>query len=121
YNTGPTTNRVIIRNISTSTQEAGGPTTATYFDDFAVSGYGVSAPVLRLVDMNRVEVLKGPQGTLFGRSAMGGIIRYISNKPDATAVAGGVNGYFSNTEDGGDNVGGYGYLNLPLGDTLALR
>ena len=121
FNTGPASNRVIIRNIATSTQETGAPTTAAYLNDFVVSGAGASAPPLRLVDMDRVEVLKGPQGTLFGRSAMGGIIRYISNKPDTTAIAGGVNGYFSQTEDGGDNVGGYGYVNLPLGDTVALR
>ncbi|MBN7797637.1 TonB-dependent receptor domain-containing protein [Parahaliea mediterranea] len=121
FNSGPSSNRVIIRNIATSTQEAGGETTATYLDDFAVSGTGTSAPPLRLVDMNRVEVLKGPQGTLFGRSAMGGIIRYITNKPDFNGLAGGIKGYMSATEDGGDNYGGSGYVNLPLGDTLAVR
>ncbi|MFN2287146.1 MAG: TonB-dependent receptor domain-containing protein [Chromatocurvus sp.] len=121
FNTGPTDNRVIIRNIATSTQESGAPTTAAYLNDFVVSGSGASAPPLRLVDIERVEVLKGPQGTLFGRSAMGGIIRYIAHKPDTTAISGGVNGYLSQTADGGDNAGGYGHINVPLGDTLALR
>ncbi len=118
---GPVSNRVIIRNIATSTQEAGSPTSATYFDDFAVSGFVASAAEIRLVDMDRVEVLKGPQGTLFGRSAMGGIIRYISNKPDTEELSGGVNAYYSNTADGGDNVGGHGYVNVPIGDSLAIR
>ncbi|MHA7815112.1 MAG: TonB-dependent receptor [Pseudohaliea sp.] len=121
FNTGPADNRVIIRNIATSTQETGAPTTAAYLNDFVISGVTSSAPPLRLVDIDRVEVLKGPQGTLFGRSAMGGIIRYIANMPDTTALTGGINGYLSQTEDGGDNAGGYGYINLPLGDTLALR
>ncbi|MGL6158871.1 TonB-dependent receptor [Microbulbifer sp.] len=118
---GPNNNRIIIRNVATSTQEAGSATTATYFDDFAISAARASAPEIRLVDMSRVEVLKGPQGTLFGRSAMGGIVRYISNKPTADKVSAGVKVYFSNTEDGGSNAGGHGFANLPLGDTLALR
>lgn len=118
---GPNANRIIIRNIATSTQESGSATSATYFDDFVVSGMRASAPEIRLVDIDRVEVLKGPQGTLFGRSAMGGIVRFISNRPDTEALAGGVNAYVSNTTDGGDNVGGHGYVNIPLGDTLAMR
>ena len=89
--------RVIIRNVATSTQEAGSPVIATYFDDFTVSGMRSGSNALRLVDMERVEVLKGPQGTLYGRSAMGGIVRYISNKAHTDAVEGGVNTYYSNT------------------------
>jgi iron complex outermembrane receptor protein len=118
---GPGENRVIIRNVATSTQEAGSAVIATYFDDFPVSSARASAPDLRLVDMQQVEVLKGPQGTLFGRSAMGGILRYISNKPDAGSFSGGVNAYASHTTDGGDNYGGHVYLNVPMGDKLAVR
>lgn len=114
-------NVVIIRNVATSTQEPGGAVTATYFDDFAISSPWGGAPEIRLVDMERVEVLKGPQGTLFGRSAMGGIVRYISNKPDTTEVKGGINTYASQTTDGGDNFGGHAYLNLPITDQLAAR
>ena len=114
-------NVVIIRNVATSTQEQGGAVTATYFDDFAISSPWGGVPEIKLVDMERVEVLKGPQGTLFGRSAMGGIVRYLTNKPDATALSGGVNAYVSSTTDGGDNVGGHAYLNLPITDTLAAR
>jgi len=113
--------RVIIRNVATSTQEAGSPVIATYFDDFSVSGMFSGSNALRLVDMDRVEVLKGPQGTLFGRSAMGGIVRYISNKAQTDSVEGGFNTYLSNTADGGDNYGGHAFLNLPISDTLAVR
>ncbi|MEM1140955.1 MAG: TonB-dependent receptor [Pseudomonadota bacterium] len=121
FDSGPARNRVIIRNIATSTQEEGGATTATYFDDFPITADVASVPTLRLVDLDRVEVLKGPQGTLFGRSAMGGIVRYMPNKPDMESLPGGLNGYISDTTDGGNNAGGYGYLNVPLGETLALR
>lgn len=118
---GPGNNVVIIRNVATSTQEPGAAVTATYFDDFAIVSPLGGVPEIRLVDMQRVEVLKGPQGTLFGRSAMGGIVRFISNKPDATALAGGANTYVSQTKDGGTNIGGHGYLNVPLGENLAAR
>jgi len=118
---GPGVNRIIIRNIATSTQESGSPTIATYFDDFALTAILGGSPEIRLVDMERVEVLKGPQGTLFGRSAMGGIVRYISNKPSTDKLIGGFNTYLSNTTDGGTNYGGHGYLNIPLSETLAIR
>ncbi len=118
---GPGENKIIIRNIATSSQDSGSAVTATYMDDFAVSSNLGDAPEIRLVDMERVEVLKGPQGTLFGRSAMGGIIRYISNKPDMKAIAGGVDAYVSGTRDGGTNVGGSAYFNLPITDRLAMR
>ena len=118
---GAFANRIIIRNVATSTQESGSPVIATYFDDFSVSGMFSGSNALRLVDMDRVEVLKGPQGTLFGRSAMGGIVRYISNKAQTDSVEGGFNTYYSNTADGGDNAGGHAFLNQPISDTLAVR
>ena len=114
---GPSSTRIIIRNVSTSTQETGSASTATYFDDFAVT----IGSAINLVDVQRVEVLKGPQGTLFGRSAMGGIIRYISNKPDTEAFAGGVNTYLANVTDGGTSYGGHAYLNVPISDKFAVR
>ncbi|MEN8153123.1 MAG: TonB-dependent receptor [Acidobacteriota bacterium] len=110
--------RVIMRSIATSTQSIGSATVASYFDDFALPSF---ATKIRLVDMDRIEVLKGPQGTLFGRSAMGGIIRYISNKPNTDGFAGGFNSYISNTTDGGMNYGGHGYANVPITKNLALR
>jgi len=115
-------NRIIFRNIAVSTQEAGNSTSATYFDDFPISAsWGRGIPDIRMVDMERVEVIKGPQGTLFGRSAMGGIVRYISNKPTNTSLKAGFNTYTSSTVDGGFNYGGHGYLNLPLARNLSVR
>ncbi|MEN8122011.1 MAG: carboxypeptidase-like regulatory domain-containing protein, partial [Bacteroidota bacterium] len=114
-------NRIIFRNIATSTQEAGSAVSATYFDDFPISNPGGGIPTIRMVDMDRVEVLKGPQGTLFGRSAMSGIVRYIPNKPNTDKIAGGLNTYLSSTTDGGLNFGGHAYLNLPITDKMAIR
>ncbi len=119
-NVGPGFFRIIIRNIATSTQEGGSAVIATYFDDFAISTSNGTADI-RLVDMERVEVLKGPQGTLYGRSAMGGIVRYISNKARTDVVEGGVNLYRASVTDGGNDFGGHAYLNLPLTDNLAVR
>lgn len=114
-------NRIIFRNIATSTQETGSPMSATYFNDFPISGIASQVPAIRMVDMERVEVLKGPQGTLFGRSAMGGIVRYIANKPNTKKITAGVNTYISNTTDGGMNFGGHAYLNLPITKKMAIR
>ncbi len=113
-------NRVIFRNVATSNLQAGIATSATYFDDFPVSTSD-TVPEIRMVDMERVEVLKGPQGTLFGRSAMGGIVRYISNKPDTEEFFAGFNTYLSSTTDGGTNYGVQAFANMPITDNLAVR
>ena len=115
-------NRIIFRNVATSTQEAGSPMSATYVDEFSVTPIFSAGPTdIRLVDMERVEVLKGPQGTLFGRSAMSGIVRYITNKPNTKGVAAGFDTYVSSTTDGGFNYGGDAFLNLPITENLAVR
>ncbi|MEN8191730.1 MAG: TonB-dependent receptor, partial [Bacteroidota bacterium] len=114
-------NRIIFRNIATSTQEAGSAVSATYFDDFPISNPGGGIPTIRMVDMDRVEVLKGPQGTLFGRSAMSGIVRYMPNKPNTKKIEAGINTYTSSTTMGGINFGASGYLNYPISENMAVR
>jgi len=74
-----------------------------------------------LFDIARVEVLKGPQGTLFGDSAMAGAIRYVSEKPNLTEVQSRVRVTGSNTEDGGDNYAVRGMLNVPVSENVGLR
>ena len=90
-----------------------------------ISRYVNDTPLLidfKLVDVERVEVLRGPQGTLYGRGAMGGTLRYILNKPTTEAVEGSVSTkLYQNSESDGLSSDVTGIFNLPLSDTLALR
>ena len=74
-----------------------------------------------LVDMERVEILEGPQGTLFGGGAQAGAIRYITNKPKLGITSGDVNAAYGVTAGGDPNTTANATLNIPLGDSFALR
>jgi iron complex outermembrane receptor protein len=75
-----------------------------------------------LFDVNRIEVLRGPQGTLYGASSMGGTIKVITNEPDPNHFAGKIDLSASDTEHGSSNVDGSVVFNVPLvEDRLALR
>ena len=87
---GPAATRVTIRGI----RSVGEPTVGLYYDETPVSGAigsandaGGSTPLAKLFDVQRVEVLRGPQGTLYGSGSMGGTLRVIFNKPDFTYEA----------------------------------
>ncbi|WP_296615579.1 TonB-dependent receptor [Sphingomonas sp.] len=99
--------------------------TGVYVDDAPLSGLqsGFIAGYVDFaaVDLQRVEVLKGPQGTLFGEGAVGGVLRYITNDPALDKVSGSItlSGY---TTQGGDPSGeATGVINLPLTDKLGVR
>jgi iron complex outermembrane recepter protein len=74
-----------------------------------------------LYDLNRVEVLRGPQGTLYGSSSMGGTIKVITNAPDPKSFDASGEGVLSDTYGGDFNYAENGMLNLPLGSNVALR
>ena len=75
-----------------------------------------------LTDISRVEVLEGPQGTLYGSGALGGTVRYILNEPELGKFDGDLSASVSHvTTSGGNGVSGTGTINIPLGDTLAFR
>jgi outer membrane receptor protein involved in Fe transport len=75
-----------------------------------------------LFDLNRVEVLRGPQGTLYGAGSMGGTIKLVTNQPDLEKFSGQAEGIMSGTDGGGFNPTGNLMLNIPLiNDELALR
>jgi iron complex outermembrane recepter protein len=125
---GPGASSIFIRGLSTDSpglQVAGTagaqPTVALYINDAPASLVGRNLD-LYTVDLQRVEVLAGPQGTLFGASAMGGAVRYITNKPDATAFHAGLNASYAFTKSGKESVAGDAFINLPIiKDKLALR
>ncbi len=121
---GPGDKKYVLRGI----QSTGAATTAVYFDDIVATGSnrqdgGGRQPDFRLVDMERIEILKGPQGTLYGASSMSGTIRMITSKPDATKFAGAVNAGVGSTRNAnGENYDLDGMLNIPLvEDKLAVR
>jgi outer membrane receptor protein involved in Fe transport len=72
-----------------------------------------------LFDLNRVEVLRGPQGTLYGSSSMGGTIKLVTNAPKLNHFEGAAQTTLSDTDGGGFNYGGSAMVNLPLADDVA--
>ena len=117
--------RLTIRNI----RAAGESTVGLYYDETPVMGSaGVSSdaggttPDIRLFDVERAEVLRGPQGTLYGSSSMAGTVRLIFNKPDLTKLGGAVAGQMSSVDGGGLGFENQAMVNLPIvSDVLAIR
>ena len=125
---GPGASVIYIRGLSTDTpglqiQGTAGvsPSVALYVNDAPASLVGRNLD-LYPADLQRVEVLAGPQGTLFGASAMGGAVRYITNKPDLEDFHAGFNGSYSFTKGGDDSISGDAFINVPIiKDRLAVR
>ena len=112
----------IIRGI----QSPGAGTVGVYFDETVITGFnpqdgGGRTPDTGAYDIARVEILKGPQGTLFGASSMSGTLRIISNKPDPSAFDANVSVRADTLQDGETGYGADGMVNIPLGDNFALR
>src|SRR5665213_405729 len=113
----------IIRGI----QSPGAGTVGVYFDETIVTGVnfqngGGRTPDVGAYDVNRVEVLKGPQGTLFGASSMSGTVRFISNKPDSRDWDAHIAVRGDDLNDGGLGYGTDGMVNIPIvNNVLAVR
>jgi outer membrane receptor protein involved in Fe transport len=124
---GPGQNTIYIRGIASTTPNlttagvAGlAPNVAFYLDDQPLAQPGRNLDVYA-ADLQRIEVLSGPQGTLFGASSQAGNVRLITNKPDPSGMYGNVR-VGAGAVDGGDaNSNVEAMLNLPLGDSFALR
>ncbi len=115
-------NKLFIRGIADSSFT--GPTQATvgqYFGDLRLS-YNAPDPDLRLSDMERVEILEGPQGTLYGAGSLGGIIRLVPRAPEPGEASLAVSGGASAIARGEPGADAHATLNLPLaGETATLR
>ena len=117
---GPFGTGVTIRGLSQNYgADSGSGLTSTYIDDTLVTNSAMdfsSPPDLYLLDIDRVEVMRGPQGTLFGAGSVGGAVRTITNKPDPTARQFEIETTASATKHGGSNFGVTGVLNQPLAE-----
>jgi iron complex outermembrane receptor protein len=123
-NLGPGQSQVSVRGVSAGQIVRDQPgvkeQVGVYLDESVIS-LSLFTPDLDLFDLNRVETLRGPQGTLFGSGSVGGTIRYITNQPEIGRMEGSIEGNLHLAE-GGD-LGGHlkGAINVPLGATAALR
>jgi iron complex outermembrane receptor protein len=122
--TGPGNSQYILRGIG-GVGFVQSPTTGVYFDETPLQTRalrGFSQPDPQLFDVARVEVLRGPQGVLFGSSSMGGLVRIVTNQADPTKIAALGQASVSTITDGGTSWDAKAMLNLPIvADTLALR
>ncbi len=122
YRNSGTVNSIIIRGLNVDNGLNGDialnavPTVSTYVDNTPLFANFV------IKDIERVEVLRGPQGTLYGSGSLGGTVRYITRKPSTEAFEARIEGDLSQTSGSeGENMGFNGMFNLPLGERVALR
>jgi iron complex outermembrane receptor protein len=127
-NNGPGQSEIYMRGLSAGTAGtqstatfASFPNVAVYLDDQSMQFPGHNVDIY-MVDMERIEVLEGPQGTLFGGGAQAGAIRYITNKPKLDKVEGSADASYGWTAGGDPNQSVNATLNVPVIDnTLAVR
>ncbi|MEM1402487.1 MAG: TonB-dependent receptor [Pseudomonadota bacterium] len=124
---GPGTNTIYIRGVASTTPNltASGvaglaPNVAFYLDEQPLTQPGRNLDVYA-ADLNRVEVLKGPQGTLFGASSQAGTVRLITNKPDPSEFAGKLKMGTAYTPEGEASYNVEGAVNIPVSDRFAIR
>lgn len=116
---------LVMRGVTTDTAlNLKQSTVSVLFDDIPVDPAvsGLLTTNLRIVDIERVEVLRGPQGTLFGSGSLSGSVRYITNKPDASRLSASVEGSLTGTRSSAVSDWGNVVLNVPiLKDRVAVR
>src|SRR4051812_20545384 len=120
---GPGDKRIVMRGVSAT----GDGTVGLYFDEVVITGQslgddGGKQPDIKLFDMDRIEVLRGPQGTTFGSSSMSGTIRWLPKAPDYTKFSADVGAKVQTLSESDDMGYRYeGMVNVPLSDQLAIR
>ena len=127
-NNGPGNGAIFMRGLSagfagqqSSATISGFPNVALYLDDQSMQFPARNADVY-VADIERIEVLEGPQGTLFGGGAQAGVVRYITNKPRSDKFEAAVEGSFGGTAGGAVNGAFNAMVNLPIiENTLAIR
>lgn len=112
YDMGTGLSKITIRGVSTS---LGANENGYYLDDLPFTGVTVPlSPDVRAWDLDRVEILRGPQGTLFGEGSLGGTVRVLTRGADLDDWEAKASGFVSGTEGGGTNSGVKGAFNAPI-------
>ena len=123
-NLGPGQSQVSIRGVSAGEVRRDQPgvkeQVGVYLDETVIS-VSLFTPDLDLFDLNRVETLRGPQGTLFGSGSIGGTVRFITKQPHMEEVEGLVEANLNTVDDGSEGGHLKGAINIPMGDTAAVR
>lgn len=122
---GSNFNKFVVRGIQTSngTSSSGEQKlVAIYLDDLPLTSFSVLTPDMRPYDIGRVEVLRGPQGTLFGSGSLAGAIRYVTNKADPSGYHASLDVDAGKTKGDANRLRLGGMVNVPLiEDQLAVR
>ena len=121
---GPGQSQIVIRGVNSQRIIHSAPQTRSlaglYIDEMPISVAGYN-PDLGVVDIERIEVLRGPQGTLYGASSMSGTIRVVTAKPDTETFSGNASANVSHTKNGDINHRVKASVNVPFSDKVALR
>jgi iron complex outermembrane receptor protein len=123
-NLGPGQSQVSVRGVSAgqiARDQPGVKEQVGIYLDETITSLSLFTPDFDLFDLNRVETLRGPQGTLFGAGSVGGTIRYITNQPNVDRLEGTVEGDVNVLKGGDLGYGLKGAVNVPLGPTAAIR
>jgi len=120
----PGVTRITLRGTNTGGVAS---TVGVYFDEVpfgsstALANGAIVSGDFDTFDMNRVEVLRGPQGTLYGASSLGGVMKYVPNRPSTEGFEGSFKVGLEDVDGGDLGYNATGYVNVPMGETFALR
>jgi outer membrane receptor protein involved in Fe transport len=122
----PGVSEVVIRGIAATTYHEQGQTTVGYYLNeipLVEPGFPIGIPDVDTFDLERVEVLRGPQGTLFGSSTLGGAVNYVVNTADPSGFDAAASAQIGTTKNtsGDVNYGVRAMVNAPIGDSVAVR
>jgi len=116
--------RLVLRGINTGGAAA---TVGVYVDETpfgsssGIANGAILAGDFDTFDVARIEVLRGPQGTVYGASSLGGVLKYVTHEPQFDSFEGRVRGSFESVEDGDMSWSGAAVANMPLSDSVAIR
>jgi outer membrane receptor protein involved in Fe transport len=117
----PGRNAIVMRGVSTGARDYRTDSqVSVYLDDQPLTSASLQVDI-NPIDIERIEVMPGPQGTLFGSSSQTGTMRYITNKPDPSALSSQVDFETATTKGGEASYSASGHVNLPVSDSLAVR